>query len=75
MLKWRTKFAVDVMELCSVELVQIEGMSMTEAAAPPTDLDGEVNNRSRLNMYMLMFTRPKRHERTVETSELYHSIC
>ena len=81
LLKWKTKFTADVMDLCSVELVQIEGISMTEEAAPPTEQEGEIINpvqtiySSRLNMYMLMFTRPKLHEKTYETDELFKCIC
>ena len=65
------------MDLCSVELVQVEGMSMTEAAASPptTNEDNSTNVLSRLNMYMLIFTRPGHCERTVETNELFNSIC
>ena len=47
---------------------------MTEAPAPPT-LDTRSDTEPRkLNMYMLLFGRPKEQESDAETIELFNSI-
>ena len=78
-LKWKTNYAVDVMDLCSIELVQVQGMFMTEEAAPPSDkkmLKSDFENGNRLTMYMLIFKMTtKHHERTNQINDMFNNIC
>ena len=36
LINWRSKYAVEVLDSCLIELVQVEGMSMVEEAPLPT---------------------------------------
>ena len=35
LIKWRSKYKAEIMDLCSIEIVQIEGMRMTENISKP----------------------------------------
>ena len=70
------------MDLCTVEILQIEGVSITEPAAPPTDpraTDLEPA-RNKLNMYLIKFSRPENNRNndlappSLETLDLFNSI-
>lgn len=54
LLKWTGKFQAEVMDLCRIEIVQIEGLSITEPAAPPTGSRPSLETvQAKLNLYLV----------------------
>lgn len=63
------------MDLCTIEIVQIEGIAAEEASTPPTPANSAAAQLSiKLNMYLILFSKPKDHKSTPETIELFNSI-
>ena len=67
----------EIMDLCLIEIVQVEGMTLpidqkpltsnsTDEMPPPTV--------QKLNMYMVLFKRPDNHDDTLETIDLFNNI-
>lgn len=80
-IRWKNKYCAEIMDLCTVEILQIEGVSITEPAAPPTDLRSTDQEpaRNKLNMYLIKFTRPVKYTdpsplASLETLDLFNSI-
>ena len=71
LIKWHSKYVAEIMDLCRIELVQVDGMTMCEPAAPADGTQDQVN---KLNMFMVQFSRPEGHETTTETLELLTNI-
>ena len=83
-LKWTSKFCAEVMDLCKVEMVQIEGMSICETAAslpsePASPSDNTITDQmkglsNKLNTYLILFSRPKGTQYNAELLELFSRI-
>ncbi len=50
------------MDSCLVEIVQVEGVQMSESPAPPTDQhrSPDIEMHRKLNMYLIKFERPRK---------------
>ena len=61
-IKWKNKYCVSIMDSCLVEIVQVEGVQMSESPAPPTDQQRspDIEMHRKLNMYLIKFERPRK---------------
>ena len=74
LIQWKNKFCAEVLEVCTVEVVQIAEMTLSEPAAPPTLSNAETESQSKLNMYMVLFGRPAGLEKTEAMLSLFNSV-
>ena len=74
LLKWKSKFIAEIMDLCLVEIVQIEGMTLPYDEQPINNTDEAPSPIQKLNMYIVLFKRPDNHEDTMESIELFNNI-
>ena len=63
MIAWKSNYCAEVLNVCQVEIVQVDGMSMIKSnfsnsmtTQGNTNNDSSANHR-KLNMYMVLFHR------------------
>ena len=74
LITWKSKYCAEIMDLCSIEIVQLDGMTSEDSSAPPTSSNTAHGASIKLNMYLILFSRPQEHKSTPETIELFNSI-